>query len=75
MSDSPSPTPLGPRRGQLSLGRMMLIMSLLSVAAAVFGGLARGGARGRLLLIIGLAAPVGVMFALSLWVQWNRRRR
>ena len=54
---------------------MMLLTALLAVAAAVFGGLARGGIRQRTLVIVSLAAPVGIMIGLSLWVQWRGRRR
>ena len=75
MSDADKPTPLGPKRGQLSISRLLLIMALISVAAAVFGGLARGGVRQRTLLILALVAPMGVMIAMSLWVEWRRRRR
>ena len=75
MSEPEKPTPLGPRPGQLTIRRMMLLTALLAVAAAVFGGLARGGIRQRTLVIVSLAAPVGIMIGLSLWVQWRGRRR
>ncbi|MCA9247093.1 MAG: hypothetical protein KDA42_08265 [Planctomycetales bacterium] len=75
MPDDQTPTPLGPRRGQLTLGRMLLIMTLLSVAAATVGGLAQGGFRRQTLMIMGLVAPVGIMIALSLWIEIRRRWR
>ncbi len=47
----------------------MMLMLLMAVMAAVFGGLQRGGVGRPTYVVLGIAAPVGVMLLLSLWLR------
>ncbi len=67
-TDSQHDRPAG-HRTQFGIRMMMVVMLLICVAAAVYGGLIRGGADRRMFLVIGAAAPVGVMILLGLYRQ------
>ena len=54
-------------RAQFGIRMMMVVMLLIAVAAAVYGGLVRGGTDRLTFLVIGAAAPVGVMILLELY--------
>ena len=61
-----------PRRPTFGLRRMMLIMVLFCVMAAMFGGLLRGGADRQLWVMLGAAAPLALMLFLGLVDQLRR---
>jgi len=60
------------QRRTFGLRRMMLIMVLFCVMAAVFGGLLRGGADRQLWVLFGAAAPLALMLFLGLVDQLRR---
>lgn len=62
-----SPKPV-PRRVQFGIRTLLLIMLLVSVLAAIGGGLAQraDGRPNVTLIIMAIAAPLGVMILLSL---------
>ncbi len=51
----------GGHGAQFGIRMMMLVTLLVCVAASVYGGLVRRGADRLTFLVIGAAAPVGVM--------------
>ncbi len=68
-----------PRRPQFGLRALLLLMLIASVLAAILGGLLQGGARRQIFILLGIAAPVGLMILLGLFDAlrqlWNRRRQ
>jgi len=51
---------------------LLLILTLSSVVAAVLGGLLRQGSNRMTFIVLSVAAPMGLMIALSLWQQIRR---
>lgn len=80
-SSAPDSQPVeAPRRVRMQFGLRLLLIAtgLVCVAAAVLGGLWRGGADRKWFVILGPAAPLGVMVLLGVGTQivrfFQRRR-
>ena len=63
-----------PRPTQFGLRWLLLIMTLLCIPLAVYGGLMRGGRQRQVFLLFAIAAPMGLMILLGLYDQFVRRR-
>lgn len=63
------------RRRQFSLGGLMMLTMVMAVMAAVLGGLLNEGARRQNFVLIGIAAPIGVMVLASLWYHVTHWRK
>lgn len=72
-SSEPSAPESGPRhRAQFGMRTMMGLMLLFSVLAAVFGGMIQGGRQQQTFVVIGVAAPMGLMILISIGHQVAR---
>ncbi|MCO6045117.1 hypothetical protein NG895_14495 [Aeoliella sp. ICT_H6.2] len=69
--DQQPPRFRGPRFG---IGLLVLLMTLLAVAAAALGGLRRGGDQRAFFVIFTLIAPGFVLIVVSLWQKFLRPR-
>ena len=64
----PSPSPPPTRRFQFRMSTLLMVMALISVPAALFGGFFRSGADGDYktrLVLLTLMAPVGLVVLLG----------
>ena len=75
MSEPDSPPP---RRNRFTFGlaAMMLLMLMCSILSALLAGMMRHGDGDQYAyVLVSVAAPVGVMIAISLWAQARKTRK
>lgn len=78
VGDSSSEQERRPIRIQFGMRLLLILMAMVSVAAAVLGGMLRGGPDRYIYVVLGIAAPMGVMILVSVGSQVMRyleRRR
>lgn len=69
-----SNTPPSGSPPQFTLGVLLLVTTLVAVAAALGGGMLRAGESRVLFVMLTLAAPVATLMVAAAWQRLTRRR-